>query len=73
MEKITTVGLDIAKSVFQVHAVAEDGAVLVRRSLRRTQVLEFSASWRPALSAWRRAAARITGPGRSLRWATVSR
>jgi transposase len=41
MEKITTVGLDLAKSVFQVHAIAEDGEVLVRRSLRRTQVREF--------------------------------
>jgi transposase len=29
MEKITTIGLDLAKSVFQVHAVAEDGRVVV--------------------------------------------
>ena len=41
MEKISTVGLDLAKSVFQVHAVAADGEVLVRRTLRRSQVLEF--------------------------------
>jgi transposase len=41
MEKISTVGLDLAKSVFQVHAVVADGEVLVRRSLRRSQVLAF--------------------------------
>jgi transposase len=41
MEKISTVGLDLAKSVFQVHAVAADGEVLVRRALRRSQVLTF--------------------------------
>jgi transposase len=47
METITTVGLDLAKSVFQVHAVAEDGAVLVRRTLRRSQVLAFFARLAP--------------------------
>jgi hypothetical protein len=41
MHKMSTVGLDLAKSVFQVHAIAEDGTVLVRRSLRRSQVLAF--------------------------------
>jgi transposase len=39
MEKIATIGLDLAKSVFQVHAVAEDGRVIVRRALRRSQLL----------------------------------
>lgn len=32
MEKVATIGLDIAKSVFQVHGVAADGEVLTRRS-----------------------------------------
>jgi transposase len=41
MEKISPVGLDLAKSVFQVHAVAADGEILVRRPLRRSQVLTF--------------------------------
>ena len=41
MEQITTIGLDIAKNVFQVHGIAADGAVVVRRQLRRTQVLPF--------------------------------
>ncbi|HUT50767.1 MAG TPA: IS110 family transposase, partial [Alphaproteobacteria bacterium] len=33
--KITTVGLDLAKNVFQVHAIDEAGEVIVRRALRR--------------------------------------
>lgn len=41
MEKIITVGLDLAKSIFQVHRIAENGKVLVRRTLRRSQVLPF--------------------------------
>lgn len=41
MEKIITVGLDLAKSTFQVHGIAENGKVLVRRTLRRSQVLPF--------------------------------
>jgi transposase len=35
------IGLDIAKHVFQVHAVAEDGQVVHRRQLRRSQVIPF--------------------------------
>ncbi len=41
MDKITTIGLDLAKTVFQVHAIAADGRVLVRRTLRRSQVVDF--------------------------------
>lgn len=41
MEQITTIGLDIAKSVFQVHGIDAAGAVVVRRQLRRRQVLPF--------------------------------
>jgi len=36
-----TVGLDIAKSVFQVHGVAADGQVVIRRQLKRRYVLAF--------------------------------
>ena len=32
--QITTIGLDLAKHVFQVHAIAADGGVVVRRRLR---------------------------------------
>ena len=41
MQGVTTVGLDIAKSVFQVHGVDARGNVVVRRQLRRRQVLPF--------------------------------
>jgi transposase len=35
MEQITTIGLDLAKNVFQVHGVDAAGKVLVRKQLRR--------------------------------------
>jgi transposase len=35
MQAVTTIGLDIAKSVFQVHGVDAQGMVVVRRQLRR--------------------------------------
>lgn len=40
-QEIVTVGLDLAKSVFQVHAIGSDGAVLIRRKLRRAEVIGF--------------------------------
>jgi hypothetical protein len=36
MEKITTVGIDLAKNVFQVHAIDASGAVIVSRAIRVT-------------------------------------
>ena len=41
MQTITTIGLDIAKSVFQVHGVDADGQVVIRRQLKRRYVLAF--------------------------------
>ena len=41
MQMITTIGLDIAKSVFQVHGVDAAGQVVVRRQLKRRYVLAF--------------------------------
>jgi transposase len=41
MHTITTIGLDIAKSVFQIHGVDADGNVVVRRQLKRRYVLAF--------------------------------
>jgi len=43
MEQVTTIGLDIAKRVFQVHGVNASGAVVVRRQLKRRQVVPFFA------------------------------
>lgn len=39
--EITTVGIDLAKSVFQVHAVDQHGKVVLRKQLKRAQVAEF--------------------------------
>jgi transposase len=44
-----TIGLDIAKSVFQAHVVDGDGKVLARKRLRRAEVLAFFAEQPPAL------------------------
>ena len=41
MEQIITIGLDIAKNVFQVHGIDAHGEVVVRRQLKRRQVLAF--------------------------------
>jgi transposase len=41
MQTITTIGLDIAKAVFQVHGVDARGQLLIRRQLKRRQVLAF--------------------------------
>ena len=49
MTKITTVGLDLAKSVFQVHGADQDGRPVVRKKLRRGQVLGFFAGLPPCL------------------------
>ena len=41
MQRITTIGFDIAKSVFQVHGVDATGEVVIRRQLKRRQVVGF--------------------------------
>jgi transposase len=49
MQTITTIGLDIAKSVFQVHGVDVAGQVVVRRQLKRRYVLAFFEKLPPCL------------------------
>jgi transposase len=49
MDEISTIGLDIAKSVFQVHGVDADGAVVIRKRVSRAKVLEFFAALPPCL------------------------
>ena len=49
MQTITTIGLDIAKSVFQVHGVDAGGQVVVRRQLKRRNVLTFFQKLSPCL------------------------
>ena len=44
MGEVITIGLDIAKSVFQIHGVDVDGAVVIRKRVSRSKVLEFFAA-----------------------------
>ena len=41
MQAVTTIGLDIAKSVFQVHGIDAEGKVIIRRRLKRRFVIGF--------------------------------
>jgi transposase len=47
--QIATIGLDLAKHVFQLHGVGPDGCVILRRKLRRTHMMPFFASLPPCL------------------------
>ncbi|MDZ7804558.1 IS110 family transposase [Thiohalophilus sp.] len=49
MKKIARIGLDLAKNVFQVHAVTTTGEVIVSKSLKRAKLLEFFAQCEPCL------------------------
>ena len=49
MNSVTTLGIDLAKSVFQLHGVDAQGRVLLRRQLRRNQMLEFFQRLPPCL------------------------
>ncbi|MEH6836780.1 MULTISPECIES: IS110 family transposase [Falsihalocynthiibacter] len=47
--QVTTIGLDLAKNVFQVHGIADNGDVAFNRALRRSQMLPFFARLDPCL------------------------
>src|SRR5688500_2191652 len=49
MGQITTIGLDIAKSIFQVHGVDATGEVILRRRLTRARVVSFFEKLAPCL------------------------
>ena len=49
MQTVTTIGLDIAKSVFKVHGVDAEGKVVIRRQLKRRYVLAFFEKLPPCL------------------------
>ena len=65
MQMVTTVGLDIAKSVFQVHGIDAAGQVVIRRQLKRRYVLAFFQKLPPCLVGIEACAHRITGHGSS--------
>ena len=49
MNKISVLGLDLAKNVFQVHGVDTDGEVVVRKQLRRSEMRKYFAKLEPCL------------------------
>ena len=49
MPTVSTIGLDIAKSVFQVHGIDAEGKVVIRRQLKRHYVLAFFEKLPPCL------------------------
>ena len=49
MQSVTTIGLDIAKSVFQVHGIDAEGNVVIRRQLKRRYVLAYFQKLPPCL------------------------
>ncbi|MCQ4187850.1 IS110 family transposase, partial [Klebsiella pneumoniae] len=49
MGQVVTIGLDIAKSVFQVHGVDAEGSVVIRQKLTRARLLKFFERLDPSL------------------------
>jgi transposase len=49
MGEITTVGVDLARTVFQLHGVTADGSVALRRQVRRSQIFDFFGRLPPCL------------------------
>ncbi len=47
--QVTKVGLDLAKNIFQMHGITEDGTVAFNKSLRRSQLLDFFKNLEPCL------------------------
>src|SRR5258708_2083600 len=61
LSSVTTVGLDLAKHVFQVHCVDASGCVVVAKPIRRNKLLEFFARCHVARWGLRPAGRRIIG------------
>ena len=47
--EVSAIGLDLAKNVFQIHGVDASGRIVIRRAIRRSQVLPFFAKLPPCL------------------------
>lgn len=66
--KITTVGLDLAKSVFQIHGVDEYGKAALKKQLKRDQVLPYFANFQCCLIGMEACGSAISGQGNWKRW-----
>jgi hypothetical protein len=67
---IKTIGLDLAKNVFQAHGVDERGATVLTKRLHRKQMLPFFSTWPHAWLEWRCVERPTTGLVHSLLWVT---
>ena len=65
MEQITTVGIDLAKSVFSLHGVDGAGHVVFRRTVRRDQLVGVVAVLSPCLIGMEGCSGRTSGAGDS--------
>jgi hypothetical protein len=72
MKQITTIGLDLAKQVFQVHGADAQAVRSSTESYVEPKCCAFSRSCLRVWSAWRPAAVRIIGRARSRRSVTTS-
>ncbi len=59
--KITTIGIDLAKNVFQVYGVDAHGKAALKKQIKREEMAVFLANLAPCLIGMEHAAARITG------------
>ena len=67
--EVSIIGLDLAKTVFQVHGASESGATLVRKKLRRDQMLPFFSSLPRCVVAMEACASAHYWDVRSVSWA----
>ncbi len=72
MSEVSIIGLDIAKSVFQVHGADASGRAVLRKKVSRAKLLQFFGSQPPARWSWKLAGARITGRVNWRSWAMMS-
>jgi transposase len=59
--KITTIGIDLAKHVFQIHGADAQGKAVLKKALKRAQMLPYFANLAPCLIGMEAWAARTTG------------
>ncbi len=71
LSSVTTVGLDLAKHVFFIHAVDAQGEVVFAKEVRRRDLLSFFASLPACLVGVEVAVLRIIGDANSWHWGTM--
>ena len=59
---VKTIGIDLAKAIFQIHGVNEHGKCLFNKQLKRAQMISFLPICHPVWLAWKPVAALTIGP-----------